>query len=81
MKLILVARRADRLSQLKDQLESIIACHIVVCNVNDQVRLPEQLSELPAAFSEVDVLVNRAGLALGLGIAQASGRKSYNRES
>lgn len=66
-KLILIARRAERLQELKAKLEkqynvSIFVETLDVQNLQQIVDLP---GRLPAEFAEVDILVNNAGLALG----------------
>ncbi len=66
LRLILVARRRERLEALRQQLSSTTDCHVVACDVNDRDTLQRQLDALPEAFAAVDVLVNNAGLALGL---------------
>ncbi|MDG6777742.1 SDR family NAD(P)-dependent oxidoreductase [Thiomicrorhabdus sp. zzn3] len=67
-KLILLARRQDRLEALKSQLEidCNTQCHLIACDINDHIQLKAELDALPNAFKPVDVLINNAGLALGL---------------
>ncbi len=67
-KLILIARREDRLRALAQSLEG--PTHVVPCDVTDRAAVARAIASLPADFAEVDVLVNNAGLALGLGKAQ-----------
>lgn len=67
-KLILVARRADRLKALKTKLEecygsSVFTVTLDVQFVDQIVNLP---AKLPQEYSQVDILVNNAGLALGI---------------
>jgi 3-hydroxy acid dehydrogenase / malonic semialdehyde reductase len=62
-KLILVARRKEKLEELAKRLKS--KCHIIACDVRDKAALKAAFSNLPKEFSEVDILVNNAGLALG----------------
>lgn len=67
-KLIILARRADRLEALKRDIQQTyptVPVHSIILDVRDTeqlVRLPETL---PAEFRDVDILVNNAGLALG----------------
>lgn len=69
--LILLARRADKLESLADELS--VKSHIISCDINQHDLLQAKLAELPDAFKNIDVLVNNAGLALGLNEAhQAS---------
>ncbi|GAB6069978.1 bifunctional NADP-dependent 3-hydroxy acid dehydrogenase/3-hydroxypropionate dehydrogenase YdfG [Thiomicrorhabdus hydrogeniphila] len=65
-KLILLARREQRLNDLKTQLSPLTPCHIIACDINDHTQLLKELEKLPANFKEIDVLINNAGLALGL---------------
>ena len=64
MKLILLARRADRLQALAQRLN--VPCHIIAVDVRDQAALRAAIATIPAEFAAIDVLVNNAGLALGL---------------
>lgn len=65
---MLVARRADRLAALKATLEGKygIEAHTVTMDVRDLAHVARLPEELPEPFAEVDVLVNNAGLALGM---------------
>lgn len=62
--LILLARREDKLQILSEELT--VASHIIACDINDHAAVKEQLINLPDAFRCIDLLVNNAGLALGL---------------
>ena len=66
--LVLVGRRVDRLDALKAELK--VPVHLVALDVRDRQAVADILSALPAPFDAVDVLVNNAGLALGLEPAQ-----------
>ena len=70
IRVILVARRLDLLDELKSKLDPLAPCHVMACDLTDRRALQAQLDLLPEAFSEVDILVNSAGLALGLHAAQ-----------
>lgn len=63
-RLILTGRRADRLEELKAELG--VPVHALVFDVRDRAALFAAVASLPAPFAEIDVLVNNAGLALGL---------------
>jgi 3-hydroxy acid dehydrogenase/malonic semialdehyde reductase len=57
-------RRAERLAALGDELgDSFLP---LVFDVQDKAATQAAIAGLPAAWSEVDLLVNNAGLALGL---------------
>ena len=63
-RVIVTGRREDRLRSLVDAIGS--DAHAVVLDVRDREAVFERLQSLPAPFGAVDVLVNNAGLALGL---------------
>ncbi len=58
---VITGRRADRLSELKDELGA--QCHALALDMRDQAALSAVLGQLPAPFAEIDLLVNNAGLA------------------
>jgi 3-hydroxy acid dehydrogenase/malonic semialdehyde reductase len=62
-----VGRRADRLAALRDELgERFLPLAV---DVRDRAAVGAALDGLASPWSEIDVLVNNAGLALGLGPA------------
>ena len=62
------ARRLDKLNALADTLgEAFLP---MVMDVSDTAAIPQIIADLPADFSQIDVLVNNAGLALGTEPAQ-----------
>ena len=70
-RVIALARRADKLIPLAHAHGSKILP--VGVDVRDRAAVLAALAELPPAFSAVDILINNAGLALGLeGAAQAN---------
>ncbi len=77
-RLILAARRKDRLKALQEQLGGEASVHIMLLDVRDQEAVMAVLTQLPENFSEVDVLVNNAGLALGLEPAHESDVSDWN---
>ncbi|WP_200880915.1 SDR family NAD(P)-dependent oxidoreductase [Porphyromonas cangingivalis] len=66
-KLILAARRTERLTTLKTELEQFGAevCTITL-DVRDKSAVDRAFGQLPKGFERVDVLLNNAGLASGL---------------
>lgn len=66
-KLILVARRKDRLEERKKSLKTDVITYNV--DVSDKDSVKEMIDNLPEGFKEIDVLINSAGLALGLDLA------------
>lgn len=67
-KLILVARRQERLAQLADDLNKEFASdiHTMQLDVRDRTSIESALAQLPSEFSAIDVLINNAGLSRGL---------------
>ncbi|WGV23508.1 SDR family oxidoreductase [Halotia branconii] len=67
-KLILAARRLERLQQLADTLakEFNIEIHSLQLDVRDRIAVESAISTLPAAWSNIDILINNAGLSRGL---------------
>jgi len=67
-RLVLVGRRQERLDALVAELGD--TAHAVTLDVRDRDAVVAAIAGLPAAFAETDVLVNNAGLALGVAPAQ-----------
>jgi 3-hydroxy acid dehydrogenase/malonic semialdehyde reductase len=67
-RVVAAARRKDRLDALAARLGGGV--HPVVLDVRDRDGVERAIRGLPAAFAAIDVLVNNAGLALGLEPAQ-----------
>ncbi|MBW2604295.1 MAG: SDR family oxidoreductase [Deltaproteobacteria bacterium] len=76
--LILAARRTDRLKALQEKLGGETSVHIMPLDIRDQEAVMTGLTHLPDKFSEIDVLVNNAGLALGLEPAPESDLSDWN---
>lgn len=68
-RIIAAGRRAERLEALRDELGSDKVLPVVL-DVRDREAVTRAVEGLPAEWSGVDVLVNNAGLALGLEPAQ-----------
>lgn len=63
-RVIATGRRAERLAELKAELgEALLP---LTLDVRDRAAVEAAVAGLPEAFAAVDVLVNNAGLALGL---------------
>jgi serine 3-dehydrogenase (NADP+) len=62
---VATGRRADRLEKLADE-----RVHTLAFDIRDEAARDAALDGLPAPFSEIDLLINNAGLALGLEPAQ-----------
>lgn len=64
-KLIISGRREERLLAFKERFPEI-KIHVLQLDVRDRQQVEEKITALPQGFREIDVLVNNAGLALGL---------------
>jgi 3-hydroxy acid dehydrogenase / malonic semialdehyde reductase len=67
-RLILAARRLERLQQLADNLnkEFGTATHLLQLDVRDRSAVESAIANLPADWSNIDILINNAGLSRGL---------------
>jgi hypothetical protein len=65
-RLILAARREENLVKLRKELVDAAGVHIVQLDVRDRTAIEAVVASLPSDFRKIDVLVNNAGLALGL---------------
>jgi len=65
-RLILTARRIDPLIALQEELSVNCDVHIIPLDVRDREAVQGAISSLPERFRDIDVLLNNAGLALGL---------------
>lgn len=68
-RIVAAARRAERLEALKAELGADKVLPLVL-DVRDRAAVMKAVEGLPAEWAAVDVLVNNAGLALGLDPAQ-----------
>jgi 3-hydroxy acid dehydrogenase/malonic semialdehyde reductase len=68
--LILHGRNAEKLEQLCKSFST--PCHGIVFDATDKVAMRHAISNLPDNFKNIAVLINNAGLALGLEKAQES---------
>jgi len=67
---VICGRRADRLQALANELGA--AALPLVIDVADKAAIHAALAALPAAWRQIDVLINNAGLALGTAPAHES---------
>ena len=63
-KLILTGRNEQRLAEIKKELDTAVIT--LAFDVRNREEVEKQISSLPADWQNIDVLVNNAGLALGL---------------
>lgn len=64
-RIIIAGRRQDRLLELSARLGKIVPVHALQLDVRHKEAVREAVGSLPQAFSQVDILINNAGLALG----------------
>ena len=69
-RVIVSARRSDRIAELAKELGSDVLP--LTIDVRDRAAVADAVSGLPPEFAAIDVLVNNAGLALGLEPAYAA---------
>ncbi|WNG22784.1 SDR family oxidoreductase [Cystobacter fuscus] len=74
-RLILVGRREDRLHSLAARLPT--PSHCLVLDVSSREGVESALASLPPGFADVDVLVNSAGLGLGLSPAHEASLEDW----
>ncbi|MFZ1830413.1 MAG: SDR family oxidoreductase [Candidatus Competibacteraceae bacterium] len=77
-RLILCGRRQERLDELRAELAATTPVHIFPLDVRDETAVNTAIAALPAEFAAVDVLVNNAGLALGLEPAQRCDMQNWH---
>nr|WP_314862721.1 SDR family NAD(P)-dependent oxidoreductase [uncultured Undibacterium sp.] len=67
-RVIAAARRREKLQQLQSELgEALLGVEL---DVTDKASIASMLANLPVEWRDIDVLVNNAGLALGVAAAQ-----------
>lgn len=76
-KLILVGRREDRLERLNNELETDVCTSKV--DVSKKKQVEKLLNNLPEDFKKIDILINNAGLALGLDLAQEADIEDWEK--
>jgi len=65
-RLVLTARRIDPLLKLQEELSGGADVHIIPLDVREREAVRGAVESLPERFRSIDVLINNAGLALGL---------------
>ncbi|MDR0829284.1 MAG: SDR family oxidoreductase [Prevotellaceae bacterium] len=70
--LIITGRRAERLAELKAELEQKFNTKILVLcfDVRDKISVENAIKSLPENWQNIDILINNAGLAVGLNHVQ-----------
>lgn len=72
---IATGRRSDRLQDLKTQFGENV--HTVTLDVRDENAVKKAVETLPEKFKNIDVLVNNAGLAVGVDPLQKGKREDW----
>jgi 3-hydroxy acid dehydrogenase/malonic semialdehyde reductase len=67
-KLILAARRANRLSELEKELKKKYGAEakILKLDIRNRAAVEKAINSLPAKWKQIDILINNAGLSRGL---------------
>ncbi|MBK8898414.1 MAG: SDR family oxidoreductase [Candidatus Competibacteraceae bacterium] len=78
-RLVLCGRRLERLEALRVELAGTVSVHAFALDVRDESAVNAALAALPSAFADIDVLVNNAGLALGLEPAYQCDMEDWQR--
>lgn len=74
-KVIATGRRMERLLELKADLGENL--HPLLLDVRDKKGVEDAINSLPADFRDIDVLINNAGLALGVDPAQKASLEDW----
>jgi serine 3-dehydrogenase (NADP+) len=77
-RVIATGRRADRLKKLVDALGAD-KIHATAFDMRKPAAIDAAIAGLPAAFRDVDLLINNAGLALGTAPAQKADLDQWNQ--
>ena len=76
-KIIALARREERLSELKKEFGDLI--YPLAVDVSNKEQLISALESLPLDWQNIDILINNAGLALGFDSAQKSSLEDWEQ--
>jgi 3-hydroxy acid dehydrogenase / malonic semialdehyde reductase len=76
-RIIAAGRRTERLEALRAELGDKVLP--LTLDVSDRKAVERAVAGLPPAFAEIDLLVNNAGLALGLGMAPEADLDDWER--
>lgn len=80
-KLILTGRRADRLEKLKRSLEEEYKIQVLTLSfdVRNREDVQKHIESLDQTWSQIDILINNAGLAVGLNKIQDGDFEDWDR--
>lgn len=78
-KLILTGRRGDRLEALANKLKNEYKTNVqlLVFDVTRRDQVTKAIDSLPEDFRKIDVLINNAGLALGLNVIDSGDQDQW----
>ncbi len=76
-RIVAAGRRSERLEALTNEFGSLV--HPVVLDVRDRDAVAAAIEGLPPDFADLDLLVNNAGLALGLDPAQKADLEAWDQ--
>ncbi|MCK5543015.1 MAG: SDR family oxidoreductase [Desulfobacterales bacterium] len=78
-KVILTGRREENLKRLKNELDNITDVLTITMDVRLKDKVFSQIENIHEEFRNIDVLVNNAGLALGLGPAHEADIEDWDQ--
>lgn len=78
--IIITGRRKEKLTELHASLEKEYAVKVLSIDfdVRDEQAVNQTLENIPSAWKEVDILINNAGLALGLSTIDEGSTDDWN---
>lgn len=66
--ILVCARRLDKLNEVKTKIESLgVKCFAFELDVKNKSSVEKSISNLPSEWKNIDILINNAGLARGVG--------------
>lgn len=77
-RLIVCGRRQDRLDELRDELISLTEVQILNFDVRSYAAVSNAINSLAEAWQNIDILINNAGNAHGLGPIQDGGIEDWD---
>ncbi|MER2531408.1 MAG: SDR family oxidoreductase [Candidatus Competibacter sp.] len=78
-RLVLCGRRQERLDAVQTEVAEAVPVHAFPLDVRDEAAVNAAVAALPTEFAEIDLLVNNAGLALGLEPAHRCDMEDWQR--
>ena len=79
--LIITGRRKDRLDEIKQDLETKFNINVLILHfeVRDKLAVKESITAIPKEWRNIDILINNAGLAVGLNKIQDGELEDWER--